>query len=77
MPRKIIPAEVPEGHKWCFGCSQALPVQRFTVDRSRADGRRCACRRCAERKLRESREVKQVMAEAYARLSKKGITRGP
>lgn len=77
MPRKIIPAEVPEGHKWCFGCSQPLPVQRFTVDRSKVGGRHHACRKCADRKRRERGEVRRMMDETYARLSTKRITREP
>ncbi len=68
MPRRIIPAPVPPGCKWCFQCSTALPVQRFEVDRGTADGRRYACRACILIKQRQSRANKRIMNESYARL---------
>lgn len=68
MPRRIIPAPVPPGCKWCFQCSTALPVQRFEVDRGKPDGRRYACRPCIQRKRRQSRAIKRLMAGTYARL---------
>lgn len=69
MPRRIIPAPVPPGHKWCFQCSAALPVQRFEVNRSTADGRRYACRPCVQRKQRQRRVINAILAETYARLN--------
>ena len=68
MPRRIIPAPVPPGCKWCFQCSTALPVQRFEVERRTADGRRYACRPCIQEKQRQRRAINRIMAETYARL---------
>ncbi len=74
MPRKITPSVLP-GNKWCHGCRQALPVEAFTVDKSKADGIAHECRGCAAKKRRGRREVNHAMAETYARLSVLGFAR--
>lgn len=67
MPRRIVPAPVPPGSKWCYQCSTAQPVQRFQVDRGTADGRRYACRRCIAEKERSRARIKRAMTAAYFR----------
>lgn len=74
MPRKITPSVLP-GSKWCHGCRQALPVEAFTVDKSKADGRCSRCRVCTERQRQGRREVNAAMAETYARLSAMNLAR--
>lgn len=67
MPKRIIPSPVPPGHKWCFKCSTALPVQRFAVDRSTADGRVYACLRCIAAQQRKRAAVRAVLNETFLR----------
>lgn len=65
--KKIIPAPVPPGHKWCFRCAQALPFAAFYADRTRPDGCSCGCRRCIQRKRRETAAVLAKIETMYLR----------
>jgi hypothetical protein len=67
MPRRNIPGEVPPDFKWCFGCSNAQPKQRFAVDRSTRDGRQYACLRCMADKERSRARIKRAMGSTYLR----------
>lgn len=69
MPRRIIPSPVPPGHKWCFQCSTALPLQRFEVDRRKPDGRAYACRRCIAVAKRKRATVREVLNETFLRIT--------
>jgi hypothetical protein len=62
MPFKHIPGHVPAGHKWCFGCDQALTVQSFDRDRSKQDGCASRCRRCVRRRERDRGRRKAAFA---------------
>jgi hypothetical protein len=39
--------QLPAGHKRCQDCSRVLPVEAFSLDRSRPIGRKSYCRECA------------------------------
>lgn len=38
------------GQKWCFGCRDWHPLERFTVDKTRGDGLKAKCRDFVRRK---------------------------
>ena len=41
-----------DGLRWCSGCRQRLPVEAFSVDRSKPSGRKSRCKVCDREKSR-------------------------
>ena len=40
------PTDIPQGHRWCQKCAQALPLSSFSRDSGRASGVQSKCRVC-------------------------------
>lgn len=72
MPKKKIPAGIPQGSKWCHGCQQARPLQMFWADRSKKDGRHYCCTPCAELKLKQRADRSRMFNELFLRFSGEG-----
>jgi hypothetical protein len=68
MPRRIVPAPVPPGAKWCHQCASPQPLQRFELHRSKADGRAHACRRCLDAKRRQRTRIRVNLNQTFARV---------
>jgi hypothetical protein len=67
--KRNVPVPVPPGSKWCFRCSQLLPLQSFSIDRRKADGRAYGCRKCLRAKQRERRLIQALDAALYERFA--------
>jgi hypothetical protein len=56
-PRKRPPGTiVPDGHKWCPGCDQVLPLEDFARTKATAGGHHGYCRPCHNANGRASRD---------------------
>ena len=56
------PADVPEGHKWCWGCAElgrdaVKPVDEFHLDTQKSDGLQTKCKVCQYERYQERLEA--------------------
>lgn len=77
MPRKSIPAHVPERHKFCHSCQTVHHVARFYRNRSQPDGLTSQCRECAKASGKASRERSNLVEEVAAEMQAYFATRPP
>lgn len=61
---KRIPANVPEGHKWCHQCSAAKPFTAFYRSSRRPDGLNYCCKACTAATRERGIELQRLMEEA-------------
>ncbi len=66
---KTPPVPVPAGQKYCFGCSQPLPLSAFSRRPERADGRGAPCKACAKARRPRYRAMGKLYRETCQRLS--------
>lgn len=50
------PASIPVGMKYCSKCNRTMPLDAFSLDRSRSDGHNNYCRSCQRRKQSDYRK---------------------
>ena len=60
--------EVPDGHRYCNGCKQILPLNKFTRNPTKAQGRASRCRPCdnIDQQARRYGLARQVVIEMMA-----------
>lgn len=68
---KTPPIPVPAGHKFCFGCSAALPLDAFHRRKGRADGRSAPCKACVKAAQPRYRQMGQLFAETMDRMQRR------
>ena len=68
MARKNAPP-VPEGLKWCFGCSAAKPLTAYHPDKRKPDGCGYRCRSCVADLREERKAIQMILLDAERRIN--------
>lgn len=76
MPKRI-PADVPEGHKWCHQCATAKPYAAFHRNKRSRDGLLYCCKPCLKASREQTEAMFRSIEETHREMQEYFKRRGP